>query len=293
MSASAHGDAGTRTASDGVELAATRWPAEGATKAQLLLVHGLGEHLGRYQEFGQLLAAAGCTVAGVDLRGFGRSAGKRGHVRQWSHYTFDLDAALGLLEPGPLVVLAHSMGGLVTLDWLQRSARARDVVGLILSGPLVGNAIQPPRWKHEMAKVLDKVWPSLALPNGIPLQELSTVETEVRLFHDDPLRVGTVTPRWYLGMLHTLERAWSYIPHAELPLQLHIAGEEHIIDCDSLERLAREWDGPCEVRRWPGARHEIMHEPVAAEVAAAMAEAAIAFTAAAQSSSSTSSESTA
>jgi len=270
MSASGHSNEAPRSASDGTRLAAYCWRPEVPAIGRVLLVHGLGEHLGRYQGIASALAATGLEVAGVDLRGFGRSGGRRGHVRRWHDYATDLDAALGILSPGPVVLLAHSMGGLVALDWLQTSPQASRSTALILSGPLVGNAIHPPAWKHHLASTLSLLCPILPFPNGIPIEDLCSVPGEVEAFRKDPLRVGTVTPRWYTEMQAALKRVWAFLPQARLPLQLHIAGEERIIDKQALERLAANWTAPITRLDWPLLYHEILHEERQAEVAAQM-----------------------
>lgn len=254
-------------ASDGTRLAGYHWaPAQpacaaGEPRGRVLLVHGLGEHLGRYQGLAGALQQGGYEVAGVDLRGFGRSGGRRGHVHRWQDYGLDIDQGVALLTPGPVMVFAHSMGGLVTLDWLSGRPLAEDRIrALCLSGPLVGNAARPPAWQHHLAKLLNHLCPILPFPNGIPLPNLSTLEAEVEQFRQDPLRIGTVTPRWYCEMLSALERAWHWIPRCTLPMQLHIAAEERVISLPALEQLAKDWGGQVDRVSWPGNRHELMHD---------------------------------
>jgi len=231
-----------------------------APQGRVLLVHGLGEHLGRYQGVAEAFLDVGMEVAGVDLRGFGKSQGRRGHLSRWQDYGLDLDQGLALLSPGPVLIFGHSMGGLVTLDWLRHQPQDSRVIGLCCSGPLVGNAATPPAWQHHLAKVLSSLCPILPFPNGIPLEDLSSLSEEVERFRRDPLRIGTVTPRWYREMLLALDRAWEWIPLASLPMQLHIAEEERVISLPALHRLSQRWGGEIETHSWPSSRHEIMHD---------------------------------
>lgn len=265
MSASARKNSAP-SASDGTALCGYHWAPqceigqEGVPRGRVLLVHGLGEHLGRYQSVAEAFAHVGMEVGGVDLRGFGKSLGRRGHISQWQDYGRDLDQGLALLSPGPVLVFAHSMGGLVALDWLRTQRGESRVTALCCSGPLVGNAATPPAWQHHLAKVLSHLCPILPFPNGIPLEDLSSLEPEVEHFRQDPLRIGTVTPRWYREMLTALDHAWEFIPQATLPMQLHIAEEERVISLPALEKLSQCWGGAIETVSWPGSRHEIMHD---------------------------------
>ncbi len=265
MSASARKNSAP-SASDGTALCGYHWAPqgeigqEGIPRGRVLLVHGLGEHLGRYQGVAEAFTAVGMEVAGVDLRGFGKSLGRRGHISQWQDYGRDLDQGLALLSPGPVLVFAHSMGGLVALDWLRTQRGESRVTALCCSGPLVGNAATPPAWQHHLAKALGRLCPILPFPNGIPLEDLSSLGSEVERFRQDPLRIGTVTPRWYREMLTALDHAWDFIPQATLPMQLHIAEEERVISLPALRQLSQSWGGEIDTHSWPGSRHEIMHD---------------------------------
>ena len=97
------------TTSDGVQLVANEWRPEGTPLMSAMLVHGQGEHMGRYHLFGEVLAENGVRCIGVDLRGHGISQGKRGHVKKWSDYFSDLDAVAELL-PAQYSIIGHSMG---------------------------------------------------------------------------------------------------------------------------------------------------------------------------------------
>lgn len=254
---------------DGIRLAGREWRPHGEAEHHVLLVHGYGEHLGRYEYLGECLAEQGVRTVGVDLRGHGLSKGQRGHVTRWSDYGRDVSAVAELMPP-KCTLLAHSMGGLIALDWLRENQEA--IGNLILSGPLVGEAVANPAWKKAMATALSRILPWVPVASGIPLEDLSTDADEVALFERDSLRVKTVTPRWFTEMHAAMARAWKHLPQYSTPLHLHVAGDERIIDRPSLDRLYEGWPAAKERWIWEGGRHEILKEPFREGVVAAMLE---------------------
>lgn len=261
------GETWSARADDGVALQARRWRADSAERARVLLVHGLGEHLGRYEATGAALAARGIRVQGCDLRGHGRSGGRRGHVERWSDYHLDLAAVAP--EP-PFAVLAHSMGGLIALDWtralLAGGAPAAAPRALALTSPLLGVAVPLPGWKRALAGLLARLAPRLPLDNEIRLPDLCTDAEEVERFRRDPLREGRSTPRWYAEMQAARARALQALPGLRLPIQWHLAGDERIVDAAAIERAAAACPGTVALLRWPQGRHELLLEPFAGEV---------------------------
>lgn len=260
-------------AADGLRLLRRRWlpPAGTAIRARVLIVHGLGEHLGRYEEAGSALAARGIECAGCDLRGCGLSDGRRGHVRRWSDYHLDLDA---VAPAPPFAVLAHSMGGLVALDWMR--ARGADPAApapaaLVLSGPLLDVAVPIAAWKRKLSGLLARAAPGLRLATGIPLDWLCTDSAEVAAYARDPLRDSKSTPRWYAEMQAARARVLAALPALRAPAQFHLAGDERIVSAAAVEAGYAAWGGPKELVRWPRGRHEILHEPFRSEVLARMA----------------------
>lgn len=259
-------------AADGTRLLRRRWlPSESTPlRGRLLIVHGLGEHLGRYEEAGAWLAARGIASAGVDLRGAGLSEGRRGSLRRWTDYHLDLDAAA---PEEPFSVLGHSMGGLVALDWLRaRQAAAAPLPGaLLLSGPLLEVAVPVAAWKKAAANLLSRAAPHLRMATGIPTAWLCTDPEQVARFESDPLRDPKSSPRWYVEMQRARWRVLAALPGMRQPAQFHLAGDERIVSAAAVEAGFAAWGGPKELLRWPAGRHEILHEPFRFEVLERMA----------------------
>ena len=258
----------TRTiqARDGTSLCLARWEPAGTARGQVLIVHGLAEHMGRYEHVAAALTTAGFGVSGLELRGHGDSAGRRGHVRRFGDYLLDLDAAAATLD-GPFFLLAHSMGGLVALDYLRHP---RPVRGLVLSNPLLGVAVALPRWKIALAGILSRLWPTLSMANEIDVELLSHDAASNRRYAEDPKVFKVGTPRWYTEMQAAIARVFAHGGRYETPLQLHLGMEDRITDVRAAERMAARWDGPLEIQRWPHGYHELLQETNKDEILAAV-----------------------
>ncbi len=207
---------GSVTSRDGITLRTRAWAPSAPPWAGMLLVHGLGEHSGRYERTGSILAAAGIHVHGWDHRGFGASGGTPCHIERWESLLDDVDEALERLRAAagdrPVVMLGHSMGGLIALDQATSGRPTSDL--LILSAPSLADSLAP--WKHRAAPWLDPLLPRLRLPSGIRPQDVSCDPAQAAADAADPLirqagtvhlaRIGFDAQRRVSERLATLER---------------------------------------------------------------------------------------
>jgi acylglycerol lipase len=148
---------------DNLELPLYRWPAVGARRASVALLHGLAEHAGRYAPLAQALNAQGIELIAIDLRGHGRAPGPRAWVDRFDDYLLDADALLAeaARNEGPLYLMGHSMGGAIAaLHAIERRATTgRPLSGLILSSPALAPGRDVPRWMLTLSQVISRVWP--------------------------------------------------------------------------------------------------------------------------------------
>ena len=245
----------TRSA-DGTPIKLYRWGNE--NKNNVILVHGLAEHAGRYGHVAERLVAAGYRVTLVELRGHGASGGARGHVERWRRYTEDLRAAAASVG-APFALVAHSMGGLVSLDALSEPF-SPAVLGVALSNPLVRPAIVAPPLKIKAARVLSRIWPSLPLKNEIDTKLISRDAAVVRAYEADPLVFGTISPRWGMEMLAASDRVQS-ASGPRPPLYLMISDADQICDHKASAAVAERWGGSKQVVLYAGLYHELFNEP--------------------------------
>ena len=166
----------TIQSADGTQL---RIGKSGEGSRHVLIIPGLAEHLGRYTHVVEALNGAGCAVTVLELRGHGESGGKRGHVDRWSQYLDDVRAAAATID-GPVLLLGHSMGGLVALE-LAIEGLPNGIEALILSDPNVAVAVDAPAIKVMGAKILSRILPGLALDNELDSSLISRTRLRWRL----------------------------------------------------------------------------------------------------------------
>ena len=252
---------GTTRSSDGTQLATYSWSPEGEAIGQIVLVHGVGEHMGRYEHVAQALVAAGYAVRAVDFRGHGHSEGRRGHVDRWERYVEDLRAAVAL-QPGPYAIVAHSMGTMVSLDHL-RDAHAWGYVG---SATTVGIGVKAPQWKLKAAGFLSKVWPTLKQSNEIPASHICSDPAVVKTYLADPLVFSTITPRWFIEVLAVQERIRAAAAHYDTPALVLYGEDDQIISIPDLVDFCSRYKAEMTVVSYPNMRHEVLNEFGQAEV---------------------------
>lgn len=253
----------TFTASDGVRLHATAWPVA-RPRAAVIVSHGLGEHAGRYAAFARELVTRGIAVHALDHRGHGRSGGVRGFVRRFDRYVADLEEyrrrVAGDLPAGtPVFLLGHSLGGLIAIRWLETHAGVA-LAGAILSAPLLGVAVQAPRWKVAASGVLSKVTPWLALSNEIDPAELSGDPAYIRSYREDPRVHDKITPRLYTEMMAAIGDAFAEKERISVPLLFLSPGADTVVREPDVIRFAESLGGDVTIRRYPGFRHESLNE---------------------------------
>ena len=239
------------------------WEAS-APRSALLLVHGLAEHAGRYERFGQDLAAAGHSVYALDLRGHGDSDGRRGHVRRFDHLLQDVDRfrreVQGMVRPDlPLFLIGHSLGGLVSLRYLEEYSP--PFKGAVLSAPWLATALAIPHWKVAAAQVLTRLAPSLPMKANIPPDLLSHDPAVPDAFRSDPLVHDRITPRMFTEISSAMGLVFQRADRIGVPLLFLLPGGDRITDPQRTRALARSIQQTAvTVRVFPDAYHELFNE---------------------------------
>lgn len=251
-----------RTA-DGLELAGLALRPVGVPKATVAMVHGFGEHAGRYGDLHRALLGAGFAVGAADLRGFGRSPGARGHIDTWDDYRRDAAAIVALagsLAPGrPVFLFGHSMGGLIVLDHALHAPQG--LAGVIASGPALVQAA-PRRPLREMAaRVLSRIAPRTTVDLGLDPAGISGDEVEVHAYLSDPLVHGRASMRWGAEILRTMAATLERAGEFPLPLLLMHGADDPINAPEGSRRFAEACGHPDHaLRLYPGCRHEVHHD---------------------------------
>ena len=270
-------------ADDGTRLHLQRWPASGAAGAAgaacdvrgtVQIVHGLGEHIGRYAAVAQALNQAGWHVVGHDQRGHGLSEGPRGGLPSADALLQDLALVMDRLRvAGRHVLLGHSMGGLVAARFVaeglaaQPRAWCRDVDGLVLSSPALDpgmNAVQ-----RLLLSVLGLLAPDMALGNGLRPGWISRDPAVVKAYVEDPLVHDRVTPRLVRFIVDGGRDVLARAPQWRTPTLLLWAGADRCVAPRGSAALAAAAPpAVLSTQAYPELFHEIFNEPERAQVLA-------------------------
>jgi alpha-beta hydrolase superfamily lysophospholipase len=256
-------------AEDGIHSQA--WPlASGPAHGLVYLVHGLGEHIGRYEWLARRLNAAGWHVAGHDHPGHGRSAGARGALARPDQLLAVLGAQLAQARAvhveGRCVLLGHSMGGAVAArfvaEGLARSPAAwhRPVDGLVLSSPALDIGLS--MFNRLLLALLPPLLPNLRLGNGLDPKWISRDAAVVQAYREDALVHAYVTPRLVRFLADAGAQALDCAPHWPTPTLLLWAGADRCVRPEGSARFAAAApQARLQHQCFEGLAHEIFNEP--------------------------------
>ncbi len=226
---------------DGLHLAMQDWMPERGTAVRgvVLLAHGLGEHIGRYEALAQTLNGWGFAVRGYDQHGHGESAGLAGALPDDKRLLDDLaemvDHTRDRMAPDlPLIVLGHSLGGLVAARFV--SLQMRPVQALVLSSPALDAGLNA--WQRLLLAVLPRLLPDLRVGNGLDPDFLSHDPQVVGAYKADRLVHDRISARLARFIADAGVATLAAAPHWKVPTLLLYAGDDHLVDAAGSRRFA-------------------------------------------------------
>ncbi|HET9950531.1 MAG TPA: alpha/beta hydrolase [Candidatus Eisenbacteria bacterium] len=227
------------------------------------IVHGLGDHAGRYGRAVQALVEKGFVVEAIDLPGHGRSYGPRGHVESWDEYRAAMEAWWTRpRERGgpPVALIGHSMGALLALEWALR--RPDELRGVVLSAPPFEVVLRATMLKVRLAQVIVRLWPGFSQQTTILPSMLSHDPEVVRAHNEDPLVHYVMSARLFFEFRAVTDALRKSAPRLPVPaLVIHGTGDVISSPVGS-ERWAKSAPpGMAELRLYEGLYHEILNEP--------------------------------
>ncbi|MFA5912441.1 MAG: lysophospholipase [Burkholderiales bacterium] len=255
-------------AADGTPLFVADWPldAAAATGKGVVLMHGLGEHSGRYAHVARFFNECGYSVRSYDHRGHGRSGGARGDVPDAE--TMVQDAKLAIDDfardfAAPPLLLGHSMGGLFAAYYATRALS--PLSGLILSSPAL--SIRLSGAQKLLLRVLGALAPGLGIANGLDSNYLSHRRDVVEAYDGDPLVHAKISARLLRAMLAAAEYTQARASALDIRALLLVAGDDHLVDAGGSDAFhAKLAPGVGTLRRYTGYYHELFNEAEAGRV---------------------------
>jgi len=232
------------------------------TRANIIFVHGLGEHINRYNFWAGSFNREGIGFTGLDLPGHGSSDGRRGYIRSYSFTDEMLDILLQHIWstfPGvPVFLYGHSLGGGIVLDYLLRKKPA--VKGAIVTSPWLKLSFQPDKFKLALISVIKNILPGLVQPSGLVTANLSRNRDVVEKYNSDPLVHGKISVSLAHSAMKAAERSLRHSEELEVPLLLMHGSRDMICSPEGSSGFAAGTK-LAELKIWDGGFHELHNEP--------------------------------
>lgn len=250
-------------AKDGLKLYAQSWTAQVDPKAVVCLIHGLGEHSGRYSHVAGALTEAGYAVLAFDLRGHGQSGGPRGHTPSSEAYLEDIDCLVAEAErrypDRPRFLYGHSLGGLLALFYTLR--RKPQLAGVVSTSPGLHSPLIEQKLKVTFAKTLATIAPTMTLPSGLNTNLLSHDPQVIQAYLNDPLVHDRASLAFASSTIRACEWTMEHATEFKTPLLLIHGLADQLTYPSGSQEFATRASSNCTLRLWGGLYHETHNEP--------------------------------
>lgn len=254
----------------GEELFARSWESTDEAQINIVLVHGLGEHSGRYRDLAEYLLTCGFNIYAFDYLGFGRSSGKRGVIDSFETYFQDINNFIQLINKKSskqkiTILLGHSLGGLLGLGYGIKYPKTVD--SIVISSPALKTYPIPP----VLEKILDLTYQLLpqnflnrvTLKNRLDITKLSHDEKIILKYHEDPLVHNRISPHFVKEIDYWIEYVIRNAGKFADPLLLMYAGADKIVDPTGVNEFVQNLNPELtkEIICFDDLYHEIFNEP--------------------------------
>jgi alpha-beta hydrolase superfamily lysophospholipase len=265
---------GTLTSRDGTKLAYRAWGAQGKGAITFAVVHGLGDHAGRYQRFAAGMAKHGMATYAVDLRSHGKSPGQRGHIDSFDQWTDDCAAFVNFVrkEAGDseVIPLGHSFGGVTVLGTVL-SGKISETKRFVVSSAALKVKVAVPQWKISVGKAASKITPRLALDNEVNAESLSRIQSVVDDYRKDPLVHRKISSRLYTEYLDAVRSIFENASKIKIPFLILAGADDALIDPEGSWQLHSLTTSVSALEILPGRYHEPFNDIDNEEVFAVIA----------------------
>jgi len=251
------------TTDENVHIHAQKWLPEGEVSSVIIMVHGLGEHIARYDHVARFFNDQNIAFYGSDHQGHGKSSGKRGHIARNQVFISEIDKIIDIARyenPNkPIFLYGHSLGGNMVLYYTLK--RKPQIKGIICTSPGLGVGTPVPPAKLFMAKIMKSLLPSLTLDNGLDVNNLSHNPEVIKEYQEDPLVHPMISAKLAMDMFSngdwTIENAANW----DTPLLLMVGTNDHTVSQDKIKQfVANVPKNFITFKPFPGLYHELHNE---------------------------------
>lgn len=253
---------------DNLKLFGHSWqPDTGAVKASVALVHGMGEHIMRYDHWAEKFVNQGYAVTGMDHRGHGRSEGKRGHIPSYESLLQDVDMlikkSLKFYPDKPVILYGHSLGGNIVLN---HALTRKNIPRYIVTSPWLKLAFEPPKIKLVLAQLMKRIMPGLLQSSGLITRHLSHDPEVIKACENDPLVHDRISVRMFISAYTRGEWALANAGKLDRSVLLMHGGDDKLTSVDASRQFAEKAGKNVEFKIWEEMYHELHNEKIKDEV---------------------------
>lgn len=257
-----HTDSKSFLSFDNTRLVYREWLAD-KPKGNIVVVHGAGEHSNRYTHVVDHFTAAGFNVFTWDARGHGESEGQRGFVERWFHFRNDIHYYFKAVRPSfsgqPVFLLGHSLGGVMTLDYLLNHPE-EDIRGYICSAPAIGKVGISPILLG-LSRIFTHIAPRLSLDTGLELDAVSRDPTWLESSRQDPLYHSKGTPRLATEVIDTAAWIHEHASDFNYPLLMVHGTDDRVCEIDgSRQFFGNTQQADKTLKEYEGGYHELFND---------------------------------
>ena len=246
--------------SNGSQLNCQAWIPETEPRGIICLVHGLGEHIGRYEEFAAFFTENAYAVFAFDLWGHGKSPGKRGHIKQYDWFLNDLESLLKIARreynDTPIFLYGQSMGGNIISSFITRR-NTSEVSGAVLSAPWLKLAFDPPAFKVKLAGFMRKIYPSFRENSNIDPALLSKDEQVIKAYDEDPLVQRKISANLFFSVVKSGVSVIDNAFKLTIPLLAIHGKSDQLTSWKATEQFVKNAGDKARVKLY----ENVLHEP--------------------------------
>ena len=228
---------------DGSNLMYYSWLPNKKIKVAIGIIHGLGEHSSRYDDFAEYFCKKGYGVYSIDLRGHGKSEGKRGHVNNFKKLIDDSEEMFINIRKEnlnvPMVMFGHSLGGCIALNYLCEYQN-KEIDLAIISSPWLKTVLEPPKFIIYIQKILVGLFPSFTLNNRLDPYHLSKNTNKVKKYIKDPLVHNRISLKMFSEVNKAIDKIENESEKINIPVLLLHGKKDNIISFKGTKKISKK-----------------------------------------------------